>query len=234
MSYVAAGVGLGIALTVLLGLSFYAGRQSNGEFSQHAMLNGIPSDRMHPDLLRATATHGGSNMAVCTGPVDENAEGFFALDFVTGDLKGWVYYPKQGAFGGLFMTNVQGQFGQSKNPEYLLVTGTAAPTATGGNIRPASSLIYVVDMRSGLFAAYAIPWDRTRESSSVAQMGQFVFVAGAQIREPMSGIKKPVVPPAGAAVKKPADPNNPDPNVNPNNPPNNNPGQPGNNNKGKK
>jgi hypothetical protein len=36
-------------------------------------------------------------MAVCTAQVGDDAEGFFALDFITGDLKGWVYYPKMGA-----------------------------------------------------------------------------------------------------------------------------------------
>lgn len=238
MSYVCGGVVLGVALTLLLGIAFYAGRQStqlDTTESNPSTWSGIPSGRVHPDLLSATASHGGSNMAVCTALVDENSEGFFALDFVTGDLKGWVYYPRLGKFGGLFMTNVQGMLGASKNPEYLLVSGGAASVASGGNTKPAASLIYVVDMRSGLFAAYTIPWNKTQESSGMAQVNQFVPVDGGQIREPSMGIKKPVTPPgnapagapAGGAPKKPgidpkaADPkvdaNNPNPNPNPNN-----------------
>jgi hypothetical protein len=244
MSYIAGGVVLGVALTLLLGLAFYAGRQStnlDSEKLNHSAWNALPSNRVHPDFLSATATHGGSNMAVCTAQVDENAEGFFALDFVTGDLKGWVYYPRMQKFGGLFMTNVQGLLGASKNPEYLLVSGGATTVASGGNTRPAASLIYVVDMRSGLFAAYAIPWNKTQESSGMSQMNQFIPVDGGQIREPSMGVKKPVAPlgnpaaggPAGAAPKKPgvdpkavdpkaADPKAADPKADANNPnPNN-------------
>ena len=216
MSYVATGVFVGVALTVLFGVAYYAGRQSANidlQPTNQGSWNGIPGDRIHPDFLSASATHGGSNMAVCTASVDENAEGFFAIDFVTGDLKGWVYYPRMQKFGGLLMTNVQGVLGASKNPEYLLVSGGAASIPTGGNVKPASSLLYVVDMRSGMFAAYQIPWSRTQESSGQGQMSPFVFVDGGQIREPSSGIKKPIAPAGGAAAAgarkpdgKPADP----------------------------
>lgn len=193
----------------------------------------IPLNRIHPDMLSATATHGSSNLAVCTAPVDDDAEGFFTLDYLTGDLKGWVYYPRMAAFGGLFATNVQAQLGQSKNPEYLLVSGAAAPAPTGGNTRPAASLIYVVDTRSGQFAAYTIPWNRSVESSGAPQMGQFVLVGGDAIRGPVAAgggaAKKPPAPinppknnnPANNQNNLNADPNNADPNV-PNPNPNNN------------
>jgi hypothetical protein len=235
VSYVGGGVALGVALTVLLGIAFYAGRQStqlDTTESNATNWSGIPSGRVHPDLLSASASHGGSNMAVCTAIVDENSEGFFALDFITGDLKGWVYYPRMGKFGGLFMTNVQGVLGASKNPEYLLVSGATSTVASGGNTRPAASLIYVVDMRSGFFAAYTIPWNKTQESSGLAQVNQFIAVDGGQIREPSMGVKKPVTPlgnpaagaPAGAAPKKPGvDPKAADPRIDPNNPNPNNP-----------
>ena len=157
-------------------------------------------------------------MAVCTAQIGDDAEGFFALDFITGDLRGWVYYPKQGAFGGMFMTSVKAQLGQSKNPEYLLVSGSTFGARIGGNVKLAQSLIYVVDTRSGFFAAYTAPWNSSLESSSGApQGGQMIFVSGGQIRESDSGVKKPTAPVAGpGAVAKPgaADPNKP---ANPNN-----------------
>jgi hypothetical protein len=225
----------GVALTVLLGFAFLAGRQSTTISGLELPLvsnvgnstNEVPAARIHPEFLSATASHGGSNMAVCTAYIDEHAEGFFALDFTTGDLKAWVYYPKAGQFGGLFMTNVQAQLGSAKNPEYLLVSGSAASAPTGSNIRAAGSLIYVVDMRSGFFAAYSIPWDRSRENSLSEQWGPIVFMSGGKVREPSAGAKKPVAPPAaaGAGAAKP-DPNapaapKPDPNANPNNNKNN-------------
>ncbi|MCU0717388.1 MAG: hypothetical protein MUD03_14800, partial [Pirellula sp.] len=39
------------------------------------------------------------------------------------------------------------------------------------------------------------PWNRTLESSSAMQGGAMIPVGGGQIREPQSGVKKPVNPP---------------------------------------
>jgi len=221
LAYWVGGAVFGVVLTILVGTAFWLGKQSaslSSEKSDNASLNGIPSNRLHPDFLSATSTHGGSNLAVCTAAVGDDAEGFFSLDFNTGDLRGWVYYPRQGAFGGMFRTNVVPQLGQSKNPEYLLVSGYTAPARIAGNVKLAQSLIYVVDTRSGYFAAYTAPWNSSLESSAGApQGGQMIFVSGGQIRESNAGVKKPVAPapvPAnpGAAAKnpggaEPADPN---------------------------
>lgn len=188
----ATGVAIGLGIAGIAALSFLAGAFT---FSSSTTWNGIPRGKVPSELLQASATHGGANMAICTGQVDDDSEGFFALDFVTGDLKCWVYYPRQQAFGGMFMTNVQAQLGMSKNAEYLLVTGGAAPISLGGNVRPAASLVYVVDVRSGYFVAYTIPWNRTAESSAAMQGGQMLVVGSGQIREPQGGGKKPPVPP---------------------------------------
>jgi hypothetical protein len=219
LTYLLGGAFGGIVLTLLLGATFWFGRQSAMNENPTSW-NGIPTDRVPPELLSASATHGGSNMAACTAMVGDDAEGFFALDFITGDLRGWVYYPRLGTFGGLFVTNVTSQLGQSKNPEYLMVSGTTAAARVGGNVKLAQSLLYVVDTRSGLFAAYTVPWNSTLESSAGApQGGAMIFVSGGQIREPNAGVKKPTNPmPApgaqGAAAPgaaNPADANKPAP-----------------------
>ncbi len=209
LTYLVGGALGGMILTLLLGITFWIGRQTVVEEKVLSSWNGIPVDRVPPDLLSASATHGSSNMAVCTALVGDDAEGFFALDFLTGDLRGWVYYPKQGAFGGLFMTNVTPQLGQSKNPEYLMVSGGTAAARLGGNIKLAQSLIYVVNTRSGFFAAYTAPWNSTLESSAGApQGGQLIFVSGGQIRESTAGVTKPAnpMPGIGAAPAAPANP----------------------------
>lgn len=216
-TYVACGLFAGIALTVIVGTAFWLGRESASASSQTTW-NGIARDKVPLDLLSASATHGGANMAVCTAQVGDEAEGFFSLDFLTGDLRGWVYYPKQQAFGGMFMTSVRPQLGQSKNPEYLLVSGGTFGARVGGNIRLAQSLIYVVDTRSGMFAAYTAPWNSAMENSTGApQAAPMIFVSGGQIRESDSGIKKPAVPmpgvggpakPGAADLNKPANQNN--------------------------
>jgi hypothetical protein len=210
------GLGAGLALATLLIVSFVAGRWSADAPQSDISANhvsSIPSDRLHPDLpkewLGATATHGTSNMAVCTAAAGEEAEGFFALDFLTGDLKGWVYYPRMQAFGGLFATNVVQYLGPSgKNPEYLLVSGASLSAPTGGQVRASQSLLYVVDAKLGTFVAFAIPWNRSMENSGVAQMNTLLPVGGDTIR-PMVGPgqrKAPALDPNQKANQ--ANPNN--------------------------
>ena len=247
----ASGVTLGTLLAAGFTACFFAGRwsveaeQASGQL-QNSMLSriagsSIPGNRLHPDIpsewLQATATHGGANMAVCTAAAGEEAEGFFALDFQTGDLKGWVYYPRMQAFGGLFATNVVQYLGSAgKNPEYLLVSGASAPGVTGGNVRPSQSLIYVVDVKLGTFVAFTIPWSRTMESSGVAQMNALLPVGGDAIR-PMIGAaaqrKAPALDPNQKANQQnpnqanpnPQNPNQPNPNPNQNQNQNPNPNQ---------
>lgn len=232
MTYMVCGLFGGITLTLMLVAAFWFGRQSAVDIGEPSSWNGIPNNRVPPEFLSASGSHGGSNMAVCTGFVGQDAEGFFALDFLTGDLKGWVYYPKQGAFGGLFMTNVLPQLGPtSKNPEYLLVSGLTDAVAVGGNMRLGGSLIYVVDMRSGYFAAYTAPWNKTLESSAgVPQGGQLLFVNGGQIRESMLGARKPVAPQAGVGGQgqNPGGANPANPNPGAANPAANDPNKPAN------
>ena len=216
LNYIAVGLLSGIVLTLMLGTVFWLGRQSANDAN-------VPASQVPPELLSATATHGAANLAVCTAQVGDDAEGFFSLDFTTGELKGWVYYPKQGAFGGMFMTNVQLQLGQSKNPEYLLVSGSTMGARLTGNVKLAQSLVYVVDTRSGLFAAYTAPWNSSLESSAGAsQGGQMIFMSGGQIRESSTGVKRPIAPMPGAAAPGPKVPGNLEP-TDPNKPANKKP-----------
>lgn len=182
-----------------------------------------------PELLQASATHGTSSMAICTAPVDEEVDGFFALDYLTGDLKGWVFNPRTGSYGGLFLTNISQFLGPpGKNAEYLLVSGRISPPATGSTTRPASMVLYVVDVRAGQFAAFSVPWDRTMRNSGATQASTFVPVGGDMIRPPMAlGAGGPRKPPGNAP-----NPNAKDPNAAGNNAPGDNvPGKnaPGNN-----
>ena len=225
------GLCSGVALCGMLASSYFIGRWSVNSANSAALLElesskSIPGNRLHPDLpvewLKATATHGAANIAVCTAAAGEEAEGFFALDFLTGDLKGWVYYPRMQAFGGLFATNVIQYLGTAggKNPEYLLVSGASASGPTGGQVRAAQSLIYVVDVKLGTFVAFAIPWNRAMENSGVAQMNTLLPVGGDAIR-PMTNAgqrKAPALDPNQKAnqANPNANPNQANPNANPN------------------
>jgi hypothetical protein len=138
--------------------------------------------------LMASATHGGENLAIATGQIDEDVEGIFFLDFLTGDLQCWVYYPRQGTFGGQFVGNVQAQLPPvGKNPKYLMVTGLASPGPSSGIQRASGSLVYVVDIQAGNFAAYTIPWVRQSGRSGQPQAGQLFPVGGGKIRNQLGG-----------------------------------------------
>src|SRR4051812_6114177 len=49
---------------------------------------GLNASGLWPQVpLHAVATHGQDNFAICTGPLDDEIEAIFVLDFATGDLK---------------------------------------------------------------------------------------------------------------------------------------------------
>jgi len=97
------------------------------------------SPRIHlpATLLNATATSGGTTMAIATGPIQEGVEGLFILDFITGELTCSVLNPRTGAIGGAYQANVVADLGveQGKAPQYLMVTGAASFKTQGGHHR---------------------------------------------------------------------------------------------------
>ena len=146
------------------------------------------ADKLQPPPipLHASAAANGDNMGVATGPIGEDAEGIFFLDYNTGDLQCLVYYPRVGAFGAHYYTNVAAALGGAaggRKGKYLMVTGSAVVRATAAtNTRPGASLVYVTDVSTGRFAAYSVPWDRTAETAGKPQSGPLIFSGGGQIR----------------------------------------------------
>ncbi|MEX0670910.1 MAG: hypothetical protein WD060_10690 [Pirellulales bacterium] len=101
------------------------------------------------------------SFAVCTAPIDSSVEGFFLLDFETGDLTGGVLNQAMSGFGMSYRYNVLKDLGfkpgKVKNPKFLLVPGMAAFGGTTG-ARMAQSVLYVTDAATGVTVAYGIPW----------------------------------------------------------------------------
>ena len=100
------------------------------------------------------------SFAVCTTPVDTAVEGFFILDFETGDLTGGVLNQNTSKFGASYRCNVLKDLGfkagKIKNPKFLLVPGLASFAGTSGL---AQSVLYVTDAATGVTVAYGIPWN---------------------------------------------------------------------------
>jgi hypothetical protein len=130
----------------------------------------MASVRPLPPVFAVTSQADGA-FAVCTTPLDIGVEGFFILDFMTGDLSGGVLGPNA-KFAGGYKHNVLKDLdfkpGQAKNPRFLLVSGMT----DGSRRRPgfAQSVLYVTDSDTGTTAAYAIPWNPQQAQSGAAFM----------------------------------------------------------------
>jgi hypothetical protein len=102
------------------------------------------------------------SFAVCTAPIDGSVEGFFVLDFETGDLTGGVLNQALSGFGASYRCNVLKDLGfkagKVKNPKFLLVPGLAGGAGAAGG-RMAQSVLYVTDAATGVTVAYGIPWN---------------------------------------------------------------------------
>jgi len=111
------------------------------------------------------------SFAVCTAPIDSTVEGFFVLDFETGDLTGGVLSQNTSKFGVSYRYNVLKDLGfkpgKVKNPKFLLVPGLAGFGGAGGG-RMASSVLYVTDAATGVTVAYGIPWNTQQTPGSGA------------------------------------------------------------------
>ena len=136
--------------------------------------------------IKAMASHGAETFAIATGPIDEEVEGLFCLDYLTGDLQCFVLNPRTGKLGGWFKTNVAKDLPveKGKKPSYLLVTGAMdwSNANIGGNTRPANALCWVADANTGVFAAYTLPWTKALAVSVVPQAQPMTLVYAGKAR----------------------------------------------------
>ena len=90
-----------------------------------------------PPMLAASAT-ATDTMAIATGPISNDVEGIFFLDFLTGRLQCLVFYPRTGTFGARFAVDVAPHLGSGKNSKFLMVTGQSIVQSAASNFRPGS------------------------------------------------------------------------------------------------
>lgn len=176
-SLLVAGAVFGLAVGGAITLGVVIGQRHSGS----ANLLGLEALK-----LQAAASHGADTFAIATGPVDEEVEGLYTLDFVTGDLQCFVLNSRTGAMAGRFMTNVNDPkvFGakKGKKPNFLLATGMFTAGASAGGAKPAASLCYVVDANTGDVAAFGFPWSRSITSAGGVQATPMVLMGRWQAR----------------------------------------------------
>lgn len=157
-------IGLSFGVVTCLALGAIIGAAVAVQFSS-------PRVQLPTTLLNASATHGGTTMAIATGPIQDGVEGFFILDFITGELTCSVLNPRTGAMGGAYRANVVNDLGveQGKQPQYLMVTGAADFRTQGANLAPAESIVYVADANTGHYVAYWLPWNKVAAQQNFPQ-----------------------------------------------------------------
>lgn len=139
---------------------------------------------MPPVQLHATATDNQENFAIATGTVDDQTEAVYFLDFLTGDLQAVVLQPRMGKFNSAFKINVLSSLGgiRTKNPKFLMVTGTADIPRGGRQAQLARSVVYVAEATSGQIACFGLPWNPAFQASGRPQQGPLVLIDKFQFR----------------------------------------------------
>lgn len=138
-----------------------------------------------PAAVHGVATDRFENFAIATGPLDNEVEAVYFLDFLTGDLKAAVLNINTAKFTAFFSHNILQDLGidPAKNPRYLMVTGVADLRRLGGsNVRPGASVVYVAELTTGKIAAYAVPWAPNLHKQGSAFHGQLMPLDVAQFR----------------------------------------------------
>lgn len=127
------------------------------------LILGLIAGGLWPDSpAHAVATSQIESFAVCTAPIDDDGEGIFFLDYLTGDLRGAAINPNNGKFTAAFQANVTTDLGvdPTKGPKYLLVSGVQNFRRAAGSPQFGSSVIYVAELTTGKVVAYGIPWQK--------------------------------------------------------------------------
>ena len=131
--------------------------------------------------LHASATHGEDSFAIATGEVELGLEAVYFLDMITGELTGYVINQNSGKFTTVYKHNVLKDMGALNKPKFLMVTGSAGlRQGVGGRI--ARSIVYVAEMNSGKFLAYAVPWAPARAATNLPTAAPFVLLDGGVFR----------------------------------------------------
>lgn len=164
------------------------GTTSRGLFLAAGVVIGWLAAQYWPTTpTHAVATDGAENFAIATGPVDEETEAFFFLDFLTGQLRGAVLSKSTRDFQTTYHANVysdlagviqmknqqiraasqgrsvngvaQGEIQLPQTPKYVMVTGMTNIRRGGSTgVRPGRSVVYIAETNTGVVLAYAVPW----------------------------------------------------------------------------
>jgi len=148
--------------------------------------------------LHAVATDRLDSFAMATGPVDEDAEAVFFLDFLSGDLRAVVLGKQVGKFTAFFAHNVLNDLGvnPANNPRFMMVTGLNNLRRGAAHVAYSRSLVYVAEVTTGKVAAYALPWTPVMHGPAAGGPKPFIPLDVTRFRAAPGPVGGPVVPPS--------------------------------------
>jgi len=131
-----------------------------------ALLVGLAVGSMLPHSpLHAVSTDSNDAFIIATGPLDQEVEGLYLLDCLTGNLMVTVPTRMGNGFAGGFRYNILNDFrvDPAKKPRFLMVTGSinlAVGAGAGQQMFPGISLLYIAEITTGRSVVYGTFWDR--------------------------------------------------------------------------
>lgn len=164
-----------VSATLLLVALFVIGVMVGSSVSQDAA----------PMKLMANAAGRGENVSLATGPIANQNEGLFILDHLNGNLQCWVLNSRTNKVGGIYRTNVfdaMPNLKQGGDLDFVLTTG-AFSFQGRGNQRPAESIAYVAEGKSGTLVGFGFQYDKTAIQQGVVEEGLLEVVCEGPIRD---------------------------------------------------
>lgn len=135
--------------------------------------------------LQAATAAAGKNVSLATGLIDEEIEAIFILDHLNGNLQCWVLNVRTNEVGGVYRTNVLEAMPEIKagsDLDFVLATGFFRFN-NRGNLRPASTIAYVAEGKSGVVVGFGFQFDKAGIQRGIVQEGTLEVVCKGPIRE---------------------------------------------------
>ena len=145
--------------------------------------------KQSPLPLHAGTAVTGKSMSMATGLIDDQVEGLYVLDHVSGNLQCWTLNARTGAVGGVYRANVAADLVADKTgvADYVMTTGNFFyDGGVSGNLVPAKSVVYVADVTTGNVVGYGLAYDKQADRRGVVQAGELKVMCKGASREIMT------------------------------------------------